>query len=478
MIGYFQGAKMRVSEIAGNSPVTIADAPDGRGGSWGTNGVILYAPDTRTGIFRVSAAGGTPEQITKPSLPAVTTHRWPQWLPDGKHFLYFGGDHNNARSESAGIYYASLDGKENRMLVRSFAGGRYVNDYLLYLRESTLMARRLDASAGKLLEDAHSIAQNVNFDISTWSGVFSASESEVLVYQMGGGALGTKLQWFDRAGKLLGTALGPESIKDAQLSPDGKRVVATLGDPTSDIWVLDLERGTRSRLTFQGTPNVSGVWSPDGKQIVFMSGRQGANFNLYIKPANGGGEEQPLLPVGTSDRVVGEWTPDGRYVVFYQGSASGDFDIFALPMQGERKPFKVISTPLFDTDPAVSPDGKWIAYSSGTRSEVFVSRFPAGAGKWQVSNAGGAIPHWSRDGKELFYIAPDRTMMRVPVGASGESFEPGVPTALFRSTAVSNPAYSYGVSPDGKRFLINSMDEQTSLPMVMVVNWQADLKKK
>ena len=477
-IGYFQAGKLRVSDIAGNPPITIADALDARGGSWGADGMILYTPDTRTGIFKVSAAGGTPEKLTTPKSPAETTHRWPKWLPDGKHFLYFAGDHNNVRSESSGIYYASLDGKENRLLVRTFLGAEYVGGYLLFLRESTLFAQRFDGAAGKLLGDAQPVAQNVNYDITTWTGVFSASDQGLLVYQVGGGALGSRAQWFDRAGKLLETAYGPDVIGSMTLSPDGKRVAMTLGDPTNDIWIHDLEKRTRSRLTFQGTPNVGAIWSPDGKQIAFMSGREG-RFNLYLKPANGTAEEQPLLPPGDADRQLGDWTNDGRYIVFMEGTSKGDIDISALPMTGDRKPLKIISTPYFDTDPVVSPDGRWIAYDNNAtaRSEVYVSRFPAGTGRWQVSSQGGIVPRWSRDGKELFFVAPDRTIMRVPVSASSESFEFGVPTALFRSSAASAPVYAYQLAPDGKRFLINSMGDQNSLPVVLVVNWKAELKK-
>jgi Tol biopolymer transport system component len=478
-VGYFQNAKLRVSDIAGNPPVSVADAPDGRGGSWAADGTILFAPDTRATIVRVSASGGTPAELI-PIGKGFTTNRWPQALPDGKHFLYFAGDHNNLRSETAGIYYASLDGKENRLLVRTFAGGQYADGYLLFLRENALFAQRFDAEKGKLLGEAQAIAQSVNFDITTWKGVFSASDHGLLVYQMSGGALGTKIQWFDRTGKLLGTEGGAAAVSDLQLSPDGKRIATGIGDAASEIWVIDLARGTRSRLTFQGAPNLGAIWSPDGKQLVFMSGRGSGHFDLYVKAADGSTEEQRLLPPGKTDRLSGDWTRDGKYIVYDEGSASGDLDIYAVPLAGERKPFKVIGTPFFDTDPVVSPDGKWIAYDSNPngRSDVFVSHFPDGTGKWQISaSAGGSVPRWSPDGKELFYIAPDRTIMRVAVGVNGNSFEPGPPTALFRSTAVSAPVYSYQLAPDGKRFLMNSMDEQGSLPMVVVVNWKADLKK-
>jgi serine/threonine protein kinase len=482
-VGYFQGGKLRISDIAGNPPVTIADAPDGRGGWWGTNGVILYTPDTRMGIWRVNAAGGEAQEVTRVRPPA-TTHRWPQVLPDGKHFLYFEGDHNNIRAEGAGIYWASLDGKENRMVARTMTGGQYAGGYLLYLRENALVAQRFDPARGKLEGEPQAVAQNVNFDVTTWNAVFSASETGVLAYQLGGGALGSKLQWFDRTGRLLDTVLGPDAISSAVLSWEGKRAAVALGDPATDIWTVDLEHGTRTRFTFGNGPNVGAVFSPDARQVAFMSAREG-RFNLYVKPANGASEEQPLLPKSEADRILTDWTHDGKYIVYFEGNTSGaqgtggDNDIWALPTQGERKPFRVIATPSFDTDGVVSPDGRWIAYDSSAsgRSEVFVSHFPSGTGKWQLSASGGLIPHWSRDGKEIFFVAPDRTLMRVAVRGEGEDFQASTPVALFRSAAVSSPTYTYDLSLDGKKFLINSMNEQGSLPIVVVVNWKAELKK-
>jgi len=485
--GYFQGGKLRVGDIAGSPAVTIADAPDARGGSWGANGIILYAPDTRTGIWQVSASGGgSPQELTKLAPPANTTHRWPQMLPDGKHLLYFAGDHNDIRAEKTGIYWASLDGRQSRMLVRTVVGGQYAAGYLFYLRENALVAQRLDLGSGKLEGEPQPVAQNVNFDITTWSGVFSASEAGPVAYQMGGRAMGSKLAWFDRAGKLLGTAVGPDFIFDGRLSPDGKRLAFTAGDASPDIWVMDLERGTRARLTFGKGPNVGSAWSPDGKQIVFISAREG-RYNLYIKPVSGSVEEQPLLAGPQADRILTDWSRDGKYLVYFegnpaQGGAGGDYDIWALPMfekPGERKPFKVVATSGFDTDGVVSPDGKWIAYGSNTggRSEIYVSHFPSGAGKWQLSTGGGLIPHWSRDGKEVFFIAPDRTMMRVAVRAQGDEFQAGAPQPLFRSSIVSSPAYTYDIAPDGRRFLINSISEDGSLPMVVVLNWQAEGRK-
>ena len=477
-IGYFQNSKLRTADIAGNPPVTVADAPDSRGGSWCDDNTILYTPDTRIGVHRVNANGGTPQVLTKIDMPRNTTHRWPQCLPGSSSFLYYSADHNNLRNESSGIYQAAIDGSGSRLVVRTLTAGQYVNGQLLYLRENALLAAPFDPSGGQLKGEPQPIAQGVLFDLTTWRGVFSASDTGLLAYQVGGGALGSKLMWLDRQGKTISTIAGPEQFSDARLSPDGKKLVASIGDAAADIWVLDLERATRSRLTFGNGPNAAAIWSPDGKRVAFISAREG-RMNIYVKAADGTGTEQPLMPAGSSDRIVSDWTSDGRYILYFEGASTGDMDVVAIPLDGDRKPFKVVATPSFDTDPFVSPDGRWIAYSSndGGRSELYVSRFPTGAGKWQISSNGGAFPRWSRDGRELFYVGPDRSIMRVAVSSSGEVFHAGVAETLFRSNAVSSPGYSFDPSPDGKRFFINTLDDQAAFPMVLVVNWQADLKK-
>ena len=476
-VGFFQAGKLRAIEITGAPPLTVAEAPDGRGGSWGADGTIVYTPDTRAPLWRVSASGaGTPAQLTKLSK-GETTHRWPQVLPDGKHYLYVAANHNNSRSDEMGVHYASLDGKEDRLLVRCLAQADYQDGYLLFLRENTLLAQRFDPDKGTLSGEPLSVATNVGFDLSIWRGVFSAAGRGMLIYQLGGAGAGSKLAWFDRSGKRLGQVGDMQTFNDERLSPDAKRVVATIGDANANLWVYDLEKNTRTRLTFQQGLNVNGIWSPDGKQIAFGSDRVGGTFNVYLKPADGTADEQPLMPPTPGVfRVPADWT--GSYLLYVEGSSFSDVHAWVMSLTGERKPFQVIPDRVVDA--SLSPDGKWLAYTSGELSqpEIFVTRFPTGGGKWQISNGGGLVPRWRRDGKELDYVALDRTLMSVPVSPSATGFEVGTPVALFRTTGVSTPGYSFDIAPDGKRFLINSLDEQTAAPVVLVVNWQADLKKK
>jgi Tol biopolymer transport system component/predicted Ser/Thr protein kinase len=477
-LAYVQGGKLRVSDISGNPPVSIADANDGRGGSWGADGTILFTPDTRDSLYRVIATGGTAQKVTQ-LKGEVTTHRWPQFLPDGKHFLYLAANHNSVRGESTGVHWASFDGKDDRLILRTLAQAQYANGQLLFLREGTLFAQPFDPDTGKLSGDPQTIAQNVAYDITTWRGNFSASDNGLLAYQTGTGLLGAKVQWFDRGGKLLDTLKEASFVIDSNLSRDGKRLAISMGDTSQDIWIVDLARGTRSRLTFQGAPNFGAIWSPDGKQVAYNSGA-GGHYHIYIKPADGSAEAQPLLPSIKVDHVTGDWTSDGKYLVYVQSAEGGKFDIYGVPLQGDRKPFPIISNHFFNVDPAVSPDGKWLAYDADPtgRAEIYVSRFPDGTGKWQVSVDGGTVPRWSRDGKELFFISLDRQLVRVPVSASGNSFQPGTPAVLFRTNAMSSNGFSWQITPDGQRFVIVGLDQQDSQPVVLVVNWQAELKKK
>jgi Tol biopolymer transport system component len=477
-VGFFQVGKLRTAEISGAPPLTVADAPDGRGGSWGADGTILYTPDTRAALWRVAASGGgTPQVVTKVSNDQ-TTHRWPEMLPDGKHFLYVAANHNNPRSDEMGVYYASLDGKENRRLLRCLAQTAYQDGYLLFMRENTLLAQRFDPDSGKLSGEPLSVATNVGYDLSIWRGVFSVGGKGLLVYQLGGAGSGSRLVWFDRSGKRLGVVGEMQVFADARLAPDAKRAVVTIGDANSDLYIYDLEKNTRTRLTFQPGLNVGGLWSPDSKQIAFASDRVGAAFNVYVKPADGTADEQLLLPrTPGAFRAPADWS--SGYLLYVEGTNFSDLHIWAVPMVGERKPFPVVADRTVG-DAVLSPDGKWLAYTSGELSqpEIFVTRFPTGGGKWQISSGGGAVPRWRRDGKELLYMALDRTLMSVPVGATATGFEVGTPVALFRTTGVSTPGYSFDLSPDGQRILINSLDEQTAAPVVLVVNWPADLKKK
>jgi Tol biopolymer transport system component/predicted Ser/Thr protein kinase len=480
-IGFFsQGKLKRVDIASGGVTATICDAPNPRGGTWSRDGVILFTPDTREAIFRVSAAGGTPVPVTKIDSTSHTTHRWPSFLPDGNHFLYFAGDHNSIQSEKAGVYFASLDGKEGRRIVHTLAGALYSSGRLLYLRESSLLTQPFDPSSGLLSGEAAPVAERVQFDLSTWHGVFAVSAGNVLAFQPGGIGSGNRLVWYDRAGKPLG-ALGEKNnyVGPVRISSDGKRVAAAIGDP-GDLFLFDLASGVKTRLTFSASTNFVGAWSPDGRQILLSSTRKIGRFGLFVKPSSGASAEQSLLAASPdTGYIASDWSRDGRYVACVKNT-SGHRYVWLLPLEGDRKPVELLSEHEGDEgQPAFSPDSRWVAYQVFTSGAptVFVTSVERTGGKWQASNPAGYNPRWRGDGKELYYIAPDLTMMAAQIEGVGAEIRVGAVSPLFQSHAVSNPDYSYDVTADGQRFLVSSLDEEAAAPITLVVNWKEGLKK-
>jgi Tol biopolymer transport system component len=300
---------------------------------------------------------------------------------------------------------------------------------------------------------------------------FSVSATGTLVYQTGG-ARSAQLAWFDRAGKLLANAGSPGTTSNPDLSPDGKRIVF---DGAADLWVLDVVRGASSRFTFNGLGDLFGTWSPDGKQIAFGDNRKGRT-DLFVKPATGVGAEQLLLS-SDEDKVPDDWSRDSRLIVFESFSPKTKYDLWWLPLDGDHKPVPYLQTEFNEAHARLSPDGKWLAYASDEtgRSEIYVQRFPAPtSGKSLVSSGGGDQPGWRKDGKELFFLAPDRKLMSVDV-KTGAALELGAPKPLFQTDAPPSGAIfrnHYVPSADGQKFLVVTVPpEQSAAPLVVVLNW-------
>ncbi len=480
-IGFFAGGKLKIMESSGGSPTTLCDAIDARGGAWSQDGVILFTPLPQTGIYRIAASGGTPVQITRIDESLHTTHRWPAFLPDGKHFLYLATNHSNPRSEQSAVYIASVDGKENRILVRSYAGAIYASGYLLYLRDSTLMVQPLDLSKLSFTGEPIRVADKVLFDSGVWRGVFSASENGVLAYQAGESVvMDFQLAWFDRAGKRLGRLGDKGAYFAPRLSHDGKRLAVIMGDPAADVWIYEIDRGVRTRLSFDALVNSEAIWSPDDRHIAFMSTQQNNRSILYEKLSNGAGSE---TVVQESNVLLAptDWSPDGRFLLVDTGEP-GITQLGVVPLAGGQKGFNFMPSPFFKYGGEFSPDTRWVAYTSreSGRDEVYVAPFPGAGGKWQVSTNGGRLARWRRDGKELFFISADNTLMAAEVSSQGSNFQIRSVRPLFRTnlaTALRVSMGNYDVSADGKRFLINQTAEQANpSPVTLVVNWAADLK--
>jgi serine/threonine protein kinase/Tol biopolymer transport system component len=478
-IGFFAAGKLKRVDIAGGTAQPICEASEGRGGTWNRDGIIVFSHVGSDGLFRVSAAGGVPTLLTKLDQSRQETwHRMPSFLPDGKHFLYVT---NSVRREDSGVYIGALDSNETSRLVISNTNAVYAPPgYLLFMRESTLMAQRFDATTLQLSGEPLPLVEQVNVSPIGFGG-YSVSDDGVLVYLSGGGQ--SQLTWFDRNGRLLSSTGAANYYSNFSLSPDEKRVAVATWDPqtsTRDIWIIDSARTTSTRFTFNAAEDFLPLWSPDGANILFVSDRSGFG-NFYEKPTSGAANEEEILK--TNERKYSsDWSRDGQYIAFTSSSPQTKLDLWVLPIAGDRKPISFLQTSFNEDGARFSPDGHFIAYYSDDSGlyEVYVQPFPASGAKWQISSGGGMQSRWRRDGKELFYMAPNRKLMAVDVNLDKGTFEVGLPKMLFQTHSIgySGPRNIYESSADGQRFLINSLQsEANSIPVTVVLNWTADLKR-
>jgi len=477
-VGFFADGKLKTIDLNGGSPQVVCDAPQGRGGSWGPNGVILLTADTQAPIIRANVNGGAPVAVTKLDRARHTSHRWPFFLPDGKHFLYVAINHDSAQAEKDAVYFASLDGAENRPLFRSLSNAIYASGSVLFARGSQLMAQKFDPASGKLSGDTQVLANGVANDVSTWHMDASASGAGLLV--MGsGGTPDWQLVWVDRTGKRIGVVADKLSnLQFAHLSPQGDRVALVIDTGANDIWVLDLARGIRTRLTFGPVTNDFPVWSPDGKWIAYGSERNGQH-HIYRKLSDGSGAEELLLD---DDQMVipGDWSGDGKYLLYSRGTFFGNRqEIWALPLDGDRKPLLIVphGANSYAGTGQLSPDGRWLAYSSNEsgQAEVYVIPFRGGPGKWQVSQSGGDRPLWGKDGKSLYYADLNFTVFAVPVQQLSDTLQFGSAQPLVSN--LSSQIFFYDVAPDGKKILLNVISQQVNQSITVITNWTEELKK-
>jgi len=484
-VAYFASGKLMKIDVSGGPAQTICDAPNARGGSWSSDGVIVFAPKVTGSLSRVSAAGGSPTELFPVNGAAqILTLRWPVFLPDGKHFLYWAGNPFTVGSvDTNGIFLASLDGKPGKFLFPSDSDALYAPPgYLLFLRSRTLMAQAFDTGSLQLKGDAVPIAEHIGNPQSYRFGHFSVSQHGELVYTETI-AERSQITWLDSSGKQLSTLGDQAVIEYLRLSPDGKTLAEAVQDPQSsniDIWLLDLARGVPTRLTFDPGSHFYMAWSPDGSEIAYSS-TAGGHLSIYEKAANGTGGIQPLVE-DNSQKLLHDWSRDGRYLAYslLDAQAGGGFGIWIKPLFGDKKPFALVQSQFNLLTPSFSPDGKWLAYTSDEsgKREVFVIPFPQGAGKWQVSSGGGGDPHWRGDGKALFYISGDNKMMSVDVQEQGGSFVIGKTQTLFPTSGLSYQGGSYDVTSDGKKFVIAaSIAPSATKPVTLVTNWTTDLTK-
>ena len=479
-VGFFSEGKLKKINLAGGPPQVVCDINNGRGGAWSKQGVILFAPSTGSSLMRVAEGGGTPEPASKlDTSHGENSHRWPYFLPDGEHFLFWARSSRGAQEHT--VYIGKLGSLEAKPLLKNESMARYDQGYLLFLRDRTLMAQAFDAKKMELDGSPTPIAEHIANNAISTRPIFSASEDGTLLFQTGTMEGGWHLVWFTRDGKQTGSMGGIDRYMDPAISPDGKRVAAGLLNSQGivDIWTFDLARGTKTRLSFGPSVQRYPLWSPDGKTIFYASNASGS-FQMFSKPADGSGPEEPLLKDNLIEFARGIST-DQRYLVFTRIQTDrGRPEVWALPLSGDRKPFPVVQSAFDNNSPSLSTDGKWIAYQNNEsgRDEIYVTAFPAGGVKWQASTGGGTRAEWRRDGKELFFLDPADNVMAVDVKTDGKTVQFGTPHVLFHQTGVQNQQGPYAVSADGKRFLMNVGDvKEESQPLTLVQNWTAELKK-
>ena len=488
-IGFFAGGKVMRIAATGGPIATVADAPNSRGGSWSANDVIVFAPDFVGPMAKVSAQGGTAEPATVLDRAKHTTHRWPWFLPDGKHFIFLATSHTGGDPKQNGIYFGSLDSKETHQVLASDSAAQYAPGYLLYRSSTALVAQPFDPQKGILSGSAIPLVSNLRDDVGVWRSIFSVSQNGLLTYQRGStDSAKSHVVLFDRSGKTLADYDPQENttanvrallgVRDVRLSPDNKRVAFASGN---GIWTLDLERKTKTRITFDEQVIQEPAWSADGKTLIFTAlvTSGGGNVEIRSKAADGSGAEKLL--VEQNNYHMPGWSPDGKDLTYLWGEGEKMVSLWIRPVNGDAKPVAAVQPPSAQSNLIgyrVSPDSHWVAYASDEsgQQEVYITTFPEGKGKWRVSANSGAFPAWSGNGRELFFKDLTDNIFVCTVTPKGSEVEVGAPQRLFHA-ASPGLGISFDVFADGKRVLVNHSEEEAQAPLQLITNWPAELKK-
>ncbi len=473
-IAFSDNSSLKKISVSGGPVQTISTSQALGGGTWNRDGVILFAPATLgERIFRVSAAGGSPTPVTVLDPQRENADTWPSFLPDGKHFLYLTRSPNPTSGE---IHVGSLDSKETKQILNLTTFALYAPPgYLLFARAGTLMAQPFDADRLEFKGDAVPIAQGVQFSALNGRAAVAVSDNGVLAYRLVPSAGQLRLVFADRKGAEQQLAAPPHAYRNPRLSPDGQRIAVTIDEGGSQEWLLDISRGTLSRLTFEGNYNGGTAWTPDGKRITFGSDRAGPR-NLFWQPADGSGAAERLM---TNDhtQVASSWSPDGQALLFEQTGPGTGFDVWTY-RTSDRKSQPFLNSRFNEIGPRFSPDAHWMAYASDEsgRYEVYVQPYPGPGGKWQVSTEGGTEPVWARNG-ELFYRNGEKVM--VVQTMTSPTFSAGTPKLLFEGRyATYQSLPDYDVTPDAQRFLFLNTGDESRAEISVVVNWPEELKQR
>ncbi len=481
-IAFFAQGKLQRVYLAGGTPQMICDIGEARGGSWSDDRILIGG--WNSGLFQVAASGGRPSPVTTlDASRGEVFHYWPQILPGGR-FLYFV---RSSKRENTGVYEASfakprepvqLLATDTNALYAPAVDGSHNNrsGYLLWLRGGTLVAQDFDIATLKLSGVPHPVADPVSRIGAHGQMQVSVSATGILLYSSTEPV--RQFRWVDRTGKPRGTVGEPAFSAFFHLSPDGRRVVVTRVNPIgSDLWILDVDRGVPSRLVSIPGMNVSPVWSPDSRTILFASD---APPNLFRKDASGTSGEQRLTQ-SPNPQFPMDWSRDGRFILYEEDTSPGNQrSLWVLPVApGDAKPRPYLRAAFNESNGQFSPDSRWVAFQSDEsgRYEVYIDTFPRPRGKVRISTGGGVLPEWGAGGRELFYVSPDSMLMSVSLKLGAGSLEPSAPRALFRLLVIDTDVSPYDAAPDGQRFLVLETAEHATQPLTVIVNWPALLNR-
>jgi Tol biopolymer transport system component len=496
-VAFFAAGRLKRLDLETGVVQVLGPTPAPRGGAWNGDGVIVFAPNTTAGLFRMSANGGPSSELTH-LQKGQYSHRWPHFLADGKRLIFstFLG-----QRDMRGVFLTSLDGMEPRRILTGDEIGDAAPlyappDLILTLRQGVLMARHFDADRGFAAVEPVPVAEGVGNDSALFRPAVSVSANGVLAHRTTGTER-RQLDWVDRAGHLL-AHVGPSDdngLAYPTLSPDNQRIAVSRAamDGNADIWIVDVRRGTFTRVTSDPANDLAPLWSPDGNWIAFRTSRIGS-FDLYLKSLQGSdGAETPFVADGRTKTAL-DWTPDSKTLLYGTLDPQSGADLWAVDITGGRKPYPILRSQFDEMDAHLSPDGRWIAYRSNESGafEIYVRPFtPEGRSQvvQLISTGGGAQPRWNPNGKELFYVAPDGQLMGAPleISADHQSVASGTPVALFTThlasgtfitTAGTAARAQYDVARDG-RFLLNTAAQgYVPPPISIVLNWDALLPKR
>ncbi|HEV2113040.1 MAG TPA: protein kinase [Terriglobales bacterium] len=478
-VGFFAAAKLRRVTVAGGPVLDICSVARPRGGSWAADNTILFAPDVTNGIFKVAVApGSAPVQVTTLS-PDHSTHRWPVAMPDGKHFIYLATNHSMPQAGAKnGIYFASMDGKENHMVMAAESSALYAAGYLLWVQNGSLLAQHFDPEKGNLSGDPTALTGGVGTNGSTWKAGFDANNKGILVYQPGTGFGENEVSILNRDGKVLKSLSDTGVVRDIKLSPSGHKLAIVRRD-VPNVWVIDTDNDTRVRLTFD--PTSEGMaWSTDDRWLYYnLLGKP----DVYRKLADGSSHQEMALDTQGEVAIhVSDVSPNGKYLLVSRKAGKIPYTLWLEPLAGHEQHRVLLDEPLGIYMGRFSPDGKWVLYQAieTGRWQLYATSV-GGGGKHQLTIDGGDQGSWSKDGKSIYYMGPNYAIFQMPLAISGENIQPTHPKLLMKAPPQSTTSFwanSVAFAADGSKVLVNSYNGRNSEDRaVLMLNWTAALKK-